>query len=95
MPRCWRWTIEAAAAQQCEAERPAQPECWVVHADATISEQYLENTRDEMADELLAAFEKSVEKKLPPVVELRAHRWRYAVPMGQSGFRACMTIAWA
>ena len=43
-------------------ERPAQPECWVVHADATISEQYLENTRDEMAEELLAAFEKSVEK---------------------------------
>ena len=69
-------------------ERPAQPECWVVHADATISEQYLENTRDEMAEELLVAFEKSVEKKLPPVVELRAHRWRYAVPVGQSGFRS-------
>ena len=69
-------------------ERPARPECWVVHADADMSEQYLENAREEMADELLTAFEQSVEKKLPPVVALRAHRWRYAVPMGQSGFRS-------
>jgi len=69
-------------------ERPAQPECWVVHADPTSSEQNLERSREEIAEELLAAFEQSVEKKLPPVVELRAHRWRYAVPTGQSGFRS-------
>ena len=55
--------------------------------DATISEQYLENTRDEMAEELLAAFEKSVEKTATGGVK-SAHRWRYAVPMGQSGFRS-------
>ena len=70
-------------------ERPAQPGLRVVHADATISLNNGRNTaRTRWRRNYYWPPLKSRWKKLPPVVALRAHRWRYAVPMGQSGFRS-------
>lgn len=57
--------------------RPATPETWVLHATPEWSREHLEQDGDWIADVLLQAFlERAGES--PPVLQVRAHRWRYA-----------------
>lgn len=60
-------------------------ECWVLHADADWSRAHLELPREEIAELLLAQFAETLSCVLPPVVFLKAHRWRFALPFGQPG----------
>jgi renalase len=63
-------------------------ECWVIHGESAWSQQKLEMPAPQVAHELLAALAGIAGiagQDLPEPKFLKAHRWRFALPMGQRG----------
>ncbi|MBL8813979.1 MAG: FAD-dependent oxidoreductase [Planctomycetaceae bacterium] len=54
-------------------------DAWVLHASADWSMAHLEQSPEEAAPQLLAAFEDIVGRLLPSSHFLQAHRWRYSL----------------
>jgi hypothetical protein len=76
-----RWTsgpLTWAACDSSKPQRPAGPECWVVHASPAWSRQHLDADAQEVAQLLLREFATALGLGLPPPVFLLAHRWRHA-----------------
>ena len=67
--------------------KPARPpaECWVIQASADWSQAHLELDKAAAAPLLLDLFAAETGCVLPEPVFLKAHRWRFAAPYGQSG----------
>ncbi|MDR6512735.1 putative NAD/FAD-dependent oxidoreductase [Novosphingobium capsulatum] len=63
---------------------PAQgaPDCWVIQASADWSRQHLEQTPEEVIGQIAAAFADLAGMALPDPLVARAHRWRFARPVG-------------
>jgi hypothetical protein len=63
-----------------ETSRPGTggPERWVLHATAAWSRAHLDETKEAIAPQLLAAFTSLTGSPLPATTHLVAHRWRYA-----------------
>lgn len=62
-----------------------QAECWVLHANAQWSHEHLECSPSEVAEQLLANFAEATGTDLPAPSFVKAHRWRFSRPCGQSG----------
>jgi len=83
-----RWSrgpISWAACDSSKPQRPAGPQCWVVHASVDWSREHLEADAREVAQLLLHEFATATGSKLPVPVHLQAHRWRHALvqqPLG-------------
>ncbi|MCA9116537.1 MAG: FAD-dependent oxidoreductase [Planctomycetaceae bacterium] len=60
--------------------RPAQPDCWVLHASPDWSMAHLEDSPDAVTARLLASFWQAVGMPPRQPAFVAAHRWRYAVP---------------
>jgi len=63
---------------------PAQgaPDCWVIQASADWSRQHLEQTPEEVIGQIADAFADLAGIALPDPLVARAHRWRFARPVG-------------
>lgn len=59
-------------------------ECWVIQATPDWSRAHLEQDRDLVASELLDAFATASGASLPEPIFLKAHRWRFACPVGRA-----------
>jgi len=57
-------------------------ECWVIHASTEWSSANLERDRDEVVALLLAELQVLAGYPLPQPTVARAHRWRFALPLG-------------
>jgi renalase len=83
-----RWTSGAltwAACDSTKPQRPAGPQCWVLHASVAWSRQHLEADAHDAAQLLLLEFSSALGKELPRPSCLLAHRWRHALveqPLG-------------
>lgn len=76
-----RWTqgsLTWAACDSSKPQRPAGPQCWVVHASPSWSREHLDADAQEAARLLLREFGSAVGIALPPPAFLLAHRWRHA-----------------
>lgn len=75
----------AWAARNNSKPARAQSECWVIQAGPAWSQAHLEQDRESIARLLLEEFlsETAVGSRSPTF--LKAHRWRFATPFGQSG----------
>lgn len=51
-----------------------------MHASRAWSRAHLEETPEQVAPQLLAAFAEAVGQAMPAPALARAHRWRYALP---------------
>ncbi len=60
-------------------------ECWVIQSSSEWSRLHLEAPPTQVAVDLLDALAKAGGNTLPEPVFLKAHRWRFALPMGQRG----------
>lgn len=60
-------------------------ECWVIHSASEWSRDNVEMAPERVAAELLGALALTSKAPLPDPVLLKAHRWRYAMPLGQRG----------
>lgn len=60
-------------------------ESWVVQASADWSAQNLERDRDDVAADLLLLFAGATGSNLPAPSFAKAHRWRFALPIGRRG----------
>lgn len=82
MARVAHPTLNIVARNQTKPGRAAQPESVSLLAQLDWSEVHLEQSSEEIAEQLLAAlkslFPPSV--ALPSLIEMGAHRWRYAQP---------------
>lgn len=82
--------LEDRGAIACAARNSSKPgrgeaECWVIQASAEWSQQNLELDREEVAQQLCAAFAAECGTALPQPRFLKAHRWRFALAFGQHG----------
>ncbi|QDU99250.1 NAD(P)/FAD-dependent oxidoreductase [Lignipirellula cremea] len=68
------------ARNSSKPERPATPDCWVLHARGDWSEEHLEEAPETVIAALLAAFWSATGATAPPDLTATAHRWRYALP---------------
>ncbi|MBK6801396.1 FAD-dependent oxidoreductase [Novosphingobium sp.] len=59
-------------------------ECWVIQAGAQWSADNLECDREAVAERLLALFAAQAGIEPPSTIFLKAHRWRFALPYGQT-----------
>ena len=63
----------------CDSSKPGRSgRNWVLHATAAWSQAHLEQTFDDSATHLVAAFAELVDEALPALNVQTAHRWRYA-----------------
>lgn len=76
--------IAWAARDNSKPGRGSQ-ECWVIQASAEWSKAHLEQDRDVVAPQLLAAFAEATGAVLPEPTFLKAHRWRFGLSYGQRG----------
>lgn len=60
-------------------------ECWVIQSVTEWSQQHLEAQPEQIAQDLLHALAQISGTTLPEPVFLKAHRWRFALPLGQRG----------
>jgi hypothetical protein len=65
------------------ASKPERPghEAWVLHGSPQWSRTHLELDAPEAAQGLLAAFAEASDARPPAPAHLRAHRWRFALPV--------------
>ena len=75
--------IAWAARNSAKPGRSGQ-ECWVIHASAGWSGEYLESEADEIAQMLLKELLVAIESAPIEPAHLAAHRWRYAFPQSNS-----------
>ncbi|MFT4053944.1 MAG: FAD-dependent oxidoreductase [Novosphingobium sp.] len=62
----------------------SEAECWVLHASAQWSQEHLESSADRVAIQLLAELAETIGTDLPAHTFIKAHRWRFSRPCGQS-----------
>jgi len=63
----------------CDSTKPGRVgRNWVLHATAAWSQAHLEQSTDDSAAELTAAFAGLVDEAMPAVNVQTAHRWRYS-----------------
>jgi predicted NAD/FAD-dependent oxidoreductase len=77
-----RWTrgpLQWAARDSSKPQRPADLQCWVVHATPAWSREHLEDDAREVARLLLGELAVATAVTLPEPVHLEAHRWRHAL----------------
>lgn len=60
-------------------------ECWVIHGSSEWSKQHLDAQPAQVAQDLLQALARISGQSLPEPTFLKAHRWRFALPLGQRG----------
>lgn len=60
--------------------RPAQPDCWVLHASPAWSMAHLEESPNAVTARLLASFWQAIGMPPRQPAFVAAHRWRYALP---------------
>ncbi len=65
--------------------KPARPDhdAWVLHATAEWSRRFVENDKEWVADQLIAAFFDALARQPQSPSWRAAHRWRYARPRTQ------------
>jgi predicted NAD/FAD-dependent oxidoreductase len=76
-----RWTrgpLAWAACDSSKAQRPPGPQCWVVHASTSWTQEHLDADSAEAARRMLQEFGRELGIALPRPVYLQAHRWRHA-----------------
>ena len=59
----------------------AETESWVLHGSPDWSRRNLDETGEEIAPRLLAAFSEALGRKLPEPRHVRAKRWLFALPV--------------
>ncbi|MEM8789939.1 MAG: FAD-dependent oxidoreductase [Pseudomonadota bacterium] len=67
-----------AARNTAKPGRPAQPECWVLHARPDWSRANLERDGEAVADDMAAAWRVAMGDP-GQIAALQAHRWRYSM----------------
>jgi len=82
------------ARNTAKPERPAEPECWVVQADAAYSSARLEADPDAVAADLSARALSVLGVPSRRVVHTAAHLWRYALTTRALG-APCLAVAGA
>ena len=60
-------------------------EYWVIHSNSNWAEAHLELTPQEVADRIRDAVREISGDTIPEIIDLQAHRWRYARVRGSSG----------
>lgn len=73
----------AWAARNSSKPQRGAGECWVIQATPQWSQANLELDREAVADALLELFAAAFGIPLPAVTFRKAHRWRYARPLGK------------
>ncbi len=58
--------------------RPAEPDCWVLHAGPQWSAAHLEDSPEAVGPRLLEAVAAAAGAQTPRPIFLRAHRWRFS-----------------
>ncbi|MBT2772539.1 FAD-dependent oxidoreductase [Halomonas sp. ISL-60] len=78
--------LNIVSRNQTKPGREAQPESISLLAQLDWSEAHLEQPADVVAEQLLSAFKRVLPSSavLPPLIEIGAHRWRYAQPSTRS-----------
>jgi len=79
-----RGTIFRAARNGSKPGR-GPDECWVIQANPEWSRDHLEAEREEIAASLLQELAALAGTALPVPLVARAHRWRFALPLGGRG----------
>ena len=74
--------ILAAAIRENSKPGRSGPEAWTLQATSQWSGRNLEASSTDVAASLLEALEQRLDRSLPAVLALQAHRWRYARPAG-------------
>lgn len=77
----------------CDSSKPgrrADAETWVLHAAPGWSEAHLEDQPELVAAALLGAFGEALARRVDRPGHLRAHRWRYALPLADIEERCLM-----
>jgi photolyase PhrII len=69
-------------------DRPAGPECWVLHAGPEWSATHLEEPTESVASRLLDALAAATGVPVPPAIHLSAHRWRFSLGSDPADRRA-------
>jgi predicted NAD/FAD-dependent oxidoreductase len=72
----------AAAIRSRSKPGRTSAECWVLQASTGWSFDHLEHDRGEVAELMLGLFAEECEGPFPSPVFLKAHRWRFALPIG-------------
>jgi renalase len=73
------------AARENSKPGRGKAECWVIQSSSEWSRDNVELEPGQAASELLAALAQISVAALPNPSFLKAHRWRYALPLGQGG----------
>ncbi len=68
------------ARNNSKSGRMAERESWVVHASAEWSEQHIDDSPDQIKNNLLAEFWAAVGRTKVEPTHLDVHRWRFAIP---------------
>ncbi|MCH4812273.1 NAD(P)/FAD-dependent oxidoreductase [Vreelandella neptunia] len=81
-----RQVLNIVSRNQTKPGREAQPESLSLLAHLDWSEAHLELSADEVAEQLVAALKRILPTStaLPNLIEIGAHRWRYAQPASSS-----------
>jgi renalase len=79
------WGIFSLVASNRSKPARGEEECWILHANGQWSRDHLELSPVEVAPLLLEAFAAEISIDLPEPSFIKAHRWRYSRPRGQSG----------
>lgn len=58
--------------------RDPLPDRWIAHADPGWSRTHLEESKEQVASQLLEALRTLSPEPMPPTISIAAHRWRYA-----------------
>jgi predicted NAD/FAD-dependent oxidoreductase len=69
-----------AARNSSKPDRRAEPDAWILHGSPEWSESHIEAPPEDVCNELLAALAR-IEGRPVEAARLRAHRWRYALPI--------------
>ncbi|MED5545236.1 MAG: FAD-dependent oxidoreductase [Pseudomonadota bacterium] len=86
-PRSFMADLGIFSVLACNASKPERGPShgWVLHANAAWSRANLECEAEDVAERMLAEFAQALGTELPAPTFLKAHRWRFAQPYGQSG----------
>lgn len=60
--------------------RDPNPDCWVLHGNPDWSAAHLENSEEQVIDELSSSLREVIGMVPPSSLFSSAHRWRYALP---------------
>ena len=69
-------------------------ESWILHGSPEWSYAHLEDSPEEIAEQLIEALAAALQRDLPKPDLVRAHRWRYALPTVAAGSPCLWDAEW-